>query len=58
MRQTADDRVISLKGQLSEVEDIDLPQTIMDVKLQETAYQAALAASARVIQPSLMDFLR
>jgi flagellar hook-associated protein 3 FlgL len=58
MRQSADSRVLALKGQLSEVEDIDLPQTIMDVKLQETAYQAALAATARVIQPSLMDYLR
>jgi len=43
---------------LSTVESIDLPKTIMDLKLQETAYQAALAAAARVIQPSLMDFLR
>jgi flagellar hook-associated protein 3 FlgL len=58
MRQTADDRTLSLRGQLSDVEDIDLPQTIMDVKLQETAYQAALAATARVVQPSLLDYLR
>jgi len=58
MRHNADNRVLTLKGQLSDVEDIDLPQTIMDVKLQETAYQAALAATARVIQPSLMDYLR
>lgn len=58
MRQTADDRALTLRSQLSDVEDIDLPQTIMDVKLQETAYQAALAATARVIQPSLMDYLR
>jgi len=58
MRQTADNRALTLRGQLSDVEDIDLPQTIMDVKLQETAYQAALAATARVIQPSLLDYLR
>jgi flagellar hook-associated protein 3 FlgL len=58
MRQIADDRVLTLRGQLSDVEDIDLPKTIMDVKLQETAYQAALAATARVVQPSLLDYLR
>lgn len=58
MRQTADDRVVIFKGQLSGVEDIDFPQTIMDMTLQETAYQAALGAASRVIQPSLMDFLR
>jgi flagellar hook-associated protein 3 FlgL len=26
--------------------------------MQEVAYQAALGATARVIQPSLLDFLR
>ena len=30
----------------------------MDLKLQEVAYQAALATTARVMQPSLVDFLR
>ncbi|SDY80757.1 flagellar hook-associated protein 3 FlgL [Micromonospora pattaloongensis] len=58
MRQTAEDRLLTLKTQLSDVEDIDLPETIMQLKLQEVAYQAALAATAKVVQPSLMDFLR
>lgn len=58
MRDTALDRVLSLRSQLSEVEDIDLPNTIMEMQLQQTAYQAALAASAKVMQPSLLDFLR
>ena len=30
----------------------------MDLQLQETAYKAALSATARVLQPSLVDFLR
>ncbi|WP_067473342.1 flagellin N-terminal helical domain-containing protein [Actinomadura hibisca] len=55
---TVTDRLLTLKGQLSNIEDIDLPQTVTDLKLQETAYQASLAATARVVQPSLMDFLR
>lgn len=58
MRQTAEDRLLTLKSQLSDVEGIDLPDTIMQIKLQEVAYQAALGASARVVQPSLIDFLR
>jgi len=53
-----DDRVLSLKGTLSGVEDIDLPKTILDLQLQSTSYQAALSATAKVLQPSLMDFLR
>jgi flagellar hook-associated protein 3 FlgL len=58
MRQAADDRVLDLSSQLSEVEDVDLPKTLTDLQMQQTAYQAALAAGARVVQPSLMDFLR
>lgn len=58
MRQAADDGVLNLSTQLSNVEDIDLPKTITELTLQQTAYQAALAAAARVVQPSLVDFLR
>lgn len=52
------DALLTLTSQLSEVENADLPQTIVDLQLQEVAYQAALAATARVMQPSLVDFLR
>jgi flagellar hook-associated protein 3 FlgL len=58
MRQAADDAVLNVSKTLSDVEDIDLPQTITELQLQQTAYQAALAAGARVMQPSLLDFLR
>jgi flagellar hook-associated protein 3 FlgL len=58
MQQNAETRVLDLRSQLSDVEDIDLPKTITELSLQQTAYQAALAATARVIQPSLVDFLR
>lgn len=57
-RQTADDRVLSLKSTLSGVEDIDLPKTIMEQTMQQTAYQASLSATAKILQPSLLDFLR
>jgi flagellar hook-associated protein 3 FlgL len=58
MQQAANDRIDSLTAQLSDVEDIDLPKTISDMALQQTAYQAALGAAAKVVQPSLVDFLR
>jgi flagellar hook-associated protein 3 FlgL len=58
MKQSALDRSLSVSAQLSDVEDVDLPKTIMDMQLQQTAYQAALASAAKVIQPSLIDFLR
>jgi flagellar hook-associated protein 3 FlgL len=58
MKDSAQDRLLSVTSQLSDIEDIDLPKTIMEMQLQQTSYQAALAASAKVIQPSLIDFLR
>jgi flagellar hook-associated protein 3 FlgL len=58
MKDSAQDRLLSVTAQLSDIEDIDLPKTIMEMQLQQTSYQAALAASAKVIQPSLIDFLR
>ncbi|MCA2213725.1 flagellar hook-associated protein FlgL [Jidongwangia harbinensis] len=57
-KESAQDRLLSVTSQLSDIEDIDLPKTIMEMQLQQTSYQAALAASAKVIQPSLIDFLR
>lgn len=43
---------------LSKVEDTDFMKAAMDLGIQSTAYQAALSASAKIIQPSLVDFLR
>ena len=57
-RAQADDRKVSLNTSLSEVESIDLPATIVQLQSQQVAYQAALGATAKVLQPSLMDFLR
>ena len=48
----------ALEAQRAGVEDIDLARAILDLKLQESSYQGALAVTARVLQPTLMDFLR
>lgn len=58
MQTAADDRVLTLKNSLTEVEDVDLPSTIVELNLAQVAQQAALAATQRVITPSLADFLR
>ena len=43
---------------LSDIENVDMAKAMVDVQLQSVAYQAALGATAKVIQPSLLDFLR
>lgn len=47
-----------LMQSLSEVEDADLAQSLIAVKARENAYNAALSAAAKVIPPSLVDYLR
>ena len=48
----------ALEAQRSEIEDADLGKLILELKLQEVTHQAALAVTARTLQPTLMDFLR
>ena len=42
----------------SDAEDVDMAEVILNQKMAEAVYQAALSAGARIIQPTLMDFLR
>lgn len=51
-------QTLTVKSQRSDVEDIDLAEVIMNLQMQEVAYQGALSAGARVLQPSLLDFLQ
>jgi flagellar hook-associated protein 3 FlgL len=53
----SEQEVISSKI-LSDNEDADIERVITDLKMQESVHRAALAVGSRIIQPSLMDFLR
>jgi flagellar hook-associated protein 3 FlgL len=48
----------TLETQRSGIEDTDLGQAILDLQLQQTNYQAALAVTAKTLMPNLMDFLK
>lgn len=48
---------LDVKGLLSETEDVDITEAIVKYTNQQQAFEAALAASARVVQISLLDFL-
>lgn len=45
-------------SQPSGIGDTDLEETILDLKMQEVTYRGALGAASRVLQPTLMDYLR
>ncbi len=43
---------------INDNEDADMEQIITDLKTQESVHRAALGVGARIIQPTLLDFLR
>lgn len=53
-----DDRRVDLTTRLSDVQDADVAQVFSDLANQEVALQASLQVNARLIQPTLLDFLR
>lgn len=45
-------------GILSETEDVDMAKAMIDFSTQQAALQAGLQAGSRIVQNSLLDFLR
>lgn len=43
---------------MSNIEDIDMSQAVVDLQSAQNAYQASLASTARTFEQSLMDYLR
>jgi flagellar hook-associated protein 3 FlgL len=52
------DLQVGLSDLRSKAEDTDYTQTLSNFATAETVYKAALQASARSLQPSLLDYLR
>jgi flagellar hook-associated protein 3 FlgL len=57
-KDNVDSHRLDLVARISENEDVDLPETIMNLQSQQVAYQSALGASAKILQTSLVDFLK
>lgn len=49
---------VDIQRNLEAVEGIDMAKTISLLMMEETIYRSALATGARIVQPTLMDFLR
>lgn len=50
--------VTSNQALLSQMEDVDMPAAITELTKRQTTYQATLAVTAKVMQTSLIDYLR
>jgi flagellar hook-associated protein 3 FlgL len=49
---------VSFSLMLSDTEDMDLTQAVTDLTSQQSAYQASLLSASKIIQPSLLDYMR
>jgi len=52
------DNINSLKSLRSETGDVDMADAIIELKLKEGVLQASLATGARIMQVSLIDYIR
>ncbi|MFA9446399.1 flagellin [Egicoccus sp. AB-alg6-2] len=57
-RSRSIDLQLTLRTELSQVEDVDIAQGIMELQVQQVAYEATLQALGRALPPSLVAFLR
>jgi flagellar hook-associated protein 3 FlgL len=48
----------TVQAAIAREEDVDLAQAIIELKNLETAYESTIAAASRIIQPSLVNFLK
>lgn len=49
---------VNVTSLMSKNEDADVAEVITNLKMQENVHRAALGAGSRIIQPTLLDFLR
>lgn len=52
------DDTINFKTLLSQLEDADMAEVLMELMNEENVYRSSLSIGARIIQPTLLDFLR
>jgi flagellar hook-associated protein 3 FlgL len=57
-KEKNEDETFNLTSILSRTEDIDITQKTMEYATMQTVYMASLQTSAKVLQPTLLDYLR
>lgn len=58
LQESFDEETTQLRGLLSNIEDVDFTQAVTEMTRAEQTLQLAQATSARLLQNSLLDFLR
>lgn len=58
MKEKNDEETFNMTELLSKTADIDIAEKVMQYKVMESVYTASLQTGAKILQPSLLDFLR
>ena len=51
-------QIVSVKELLSYNEDVDIAEAFMNINVAQNVYVSSLMTGARIIQPTLVEFLR
>ena len=57
-RDRAEAQLLTVRTELSDVQDVDIAKGVMELQIQQVAYEATLQALAKALPPSLGAFLR
>ncbi|MBN2333738.1 MAG: flagellar hook-associated protein FlgL [Deltaproteobacteria bacterium] len=55
--QTYEERTINLKTFIAEIKEVDITEAVMNYQMAQNAYEATLAASARIYTTTILDYL-
>lgn len=58
MKERIEDQLVSLKELRSHVGDVDMAEALIELQQRENVLQASLAVGARIMQVSLVEFLK
>lgn len=58
IQEQLDTSILNTTKNLSNIQDADMAETIMEFQSVQNVYRAALSVGSQIIQPSLVDFIR
>lgn len=58
IKEKSNAETLNMKEILSKTEDIDVAEKMMEFMTMQSIYQATLSTGAKIIQPTLLDYLR
>lgn len=58
IKSSNEENILEMKGAFSLIQDVDFVEKFMELKEAEMAYTASLQVGAKLLQPTILDYLR